>query len=76
MFFILAKQICVDGEDPLANFPGWLPPLAILLLLFLGNGGYGTLIWVNIVLIKTMIINIMKTCITVLIKTRSMKTRH
>ncbi|XP_023323438.1 facilitated trehalose transporter Tret1-2 homolog [Eurytemora carolleeae] len=32
--------------DPLENFPGWLPPLAILVLLFLGNGGYGTLIWV------------------------------
>ena len=25
---------------------GWVPPTAILLLLFLGNGGYGTLIWV------------------------------
>lgn len=25
---------------------GWVPPLAILLLLFLGNGGYGTLVWV------------------------------
>ena len=25
---------------------GWVPPTAILILLFLGNGGYGTLIWV------------------------------
>ena len=25
---------------------GWLPPIAILVFLFLGNGGYGTLIWV------------------------------
>ena len=25
---------------------GWIAPLSILLLLFLGNGGYGTLIWV------------------------------
>jgi len=33
-------------EDPLASFPGWVPVLSILLLLFLGNGGYGTLIWV------------------------------
>jgi hypothetical protein len=30
----------------MANFPSWLPPLSIMLLLFLGNGGYGTLIWV------------------------------
>ncbi len=29
------------------NFPTWLPPLSIMLLLFLGNGGYGTLIWVS-----------------------------
>jgi len=25
---------------------GWLPPIAIMVFLFLGNGGYGSLIWV------------------------------
>merc|ERR1712179_671681 len=35
-----------ESVDPLASFPGWLPVLSILILLFLGNGGYGTLIWV------------------------------
>ncbi len=34
-------------EVELQNFPTWLPPLSIMLLLFLGNGGYGTLIWVS-----------------------------
>ena len=25
---------------------GWIAPLSICVLLFIGNGGYGTLIWV------------------------------
>lgn len=33
-------------EVDMGSFPTWLPPLSIVLLLFLGNGGYGTLIWV------------------------------
>ena len=32
--------------DPDDFAHGWIPVLCILLLLFLGNGGYGTLIWV------------------------------
>ena len=36
-----------EVEAIFAKFPGWLPPLSILTLLFLGNGGYGTLIWVR-----------------------------
>ena len=29
-----------------ASLPGWLPLLAVIGFLFLGNIGYGTLIWV------------------------------
>ena len=36
-----------EVEAIFAKFPGWLPPLSILTLLFLGNGGYGTLSWVR-----------------------------
>ena len=39
-------RLHLEGE-PYEEFQhGWLPPMAILILLFLGNGGYGTLVWV------------------------------
>jgi len=49
-FYHIEKRM----QDHAAGLPaqdnqfGWVPPLTILTLLFLGNGGYGTLIWVVI----------------------------
>ena len=47
-FFIIEDNLrrTKAGEEVEEFQWGWVPPTAILILLFLGNGGYGTLIWV------------------------------
>lgn len=40
------QSVLTAGEYVAENPVGWLPPLAIIGFLFLGNVGYGTLIWV------------------------------
>ena len=47
-FFIIEDKLVRQrrGEEVEEFQWGWVPPTAILILLFLGNGGYGTLIWV------------------------------
>ena len=52
--------LCIEAALAELNYPSWLPVISILLLLFLGNGGYGTLIWVclDIYIISFIIIKI------------------
>lgn len=47
--WVEARKVSEQGSalvPPDPGHAGWVAPLAIILLLFLGNGGYGTLIWV------------------------------
>ena len=44
---LVSENLGSVGSDPVGSNPvGWLPLVAVLGFLFLGNVGYGTLIWV------------------------------
>ena len=40
------QQVARDPDTPAPSYLGWLPILAVVGFLFLGNVGYGTLVWV------------------------------